>query len=238
MSKIVLIHGAWHNGRCWDGVSSLLKKAGYEVEALTLPGNGEGDSKDVSYEDYVNYVVSSLKAQKDKVLVVAHSSAGHITQMAVPKAKEKVKKIIFNNAWILPDGKSQFDFVPEEIKSQMRKMAVESGTGAIPIDPGFVKGMLATRADEEQFKKLMDILVTQPLIIMETPVDAKAFSDLSIPLVLLYCTKDVSVPPGAFLGMFKALGDNPVVEVDCDHEGLFTDPEAYTAGLVKCIEML
>jgi hypothetical protein len=42
-----------------------------------------------------------------------------------------VEKIIFNNAWILPDGKSQFDFVPEEIKSQMRKMAVESGTGAI-----------------------------------------------------------------------------------------------------------
>lgn len=237
MNKIVLIHGAWHNGRCWDEVSSLLKKAGYEVEALTLPGNGEGDSKDVAYEDYVNYLAKSLNAQKDKVTVVAHSSAGHVVQMAVPKAKDKVEKIIFNNAWILPDGKSQFDFVPEEIKSQMRKMAVESGTGAIPIDPGFVRGMLATQADEEQFRKLMSLLVTQPLVIMETPVDAKAFQELSIPLVLLYCTKDMSVPPGAFLGMFKSLGDYPVVEVECDHEGLFTNPEAYAKGLVKCIEM-
>jgi hypothetical protein len=64
MSKIVLFHGAWHNGRCWDSVSALLKKAGYEVEALTLPGNGEGDSKDVSYEDYVNYVCIVVKRTK------------------------------------------------------------------------------------------------------------------------------------------------------------------------------
>lgn len=236
MRKIVLIHGAWHNGRCWNEVSRLLKKAGYEVEALTLPGNGEGDSKNVSYEDYVNYIAKSLNAQKNKVIVVAHSSAGHIVQMAVPKAKGKVEKIIFNNAWILPDGKSQFDFVPEEIKSNMREQA-KKGNGAIPIDPSFVRGMLATQADDEQFNKLMDILVTQPLVIMETPVDAKAFNELSIPMVLLYCTRDMSVPPGAFLEMFKSLGDYPVVEVECDHEGLFTNPEAYTNGLVKCIEI-
>ncbi|NLK36000.1 MAG: alpha/beta hydrolase [Gracilibacteraceae bacterium] len=236
MRKIVLIHGAWHNGRCWNEVSRLLKKAGYEVEALTLPGNGEGDSKNVSYEDYVNYIAKSLNAQKNKVIVVAHSSAGHIVQMAVPKAKGKVEKIIFNNEWILPDGKSQFDFVPEEIKSNMREQA-KKGNGAIPIDPGFVRGMLATQADDEQFNKLMDILVTQPLVIMETPVDAKAFNELSIPMVLLYCTRDMSVPPGAFLEMFKSLGDYPVVEVECDHEGLFTNPEAYTNGLVKCIEI-
>ena len=134
MRKIVLIHGAWHNGRCWNEVSRLLKKAGYEVEALTLPGNGEGDSKDVSYEDYVNYIVRFLNAQKNKVIVVAHSSAGHILQMAVPKAKDKVEKIIFNNAWILPDGKSQFDFVPEEIKSNMRQLGAVttllSGSGS------------------------------------------------------------------------------------------------------------
>jgi hypothetical protein len=52
-----------------------------------------------------------------------------------------------------------------------------------------------------------------------------------------YCNKDVSVPPGAFVDMFKSLGDNPVVEVNCDHEGLFTNPEEYTKGLLKCIRI-
>ncbi len=237
MSKIVLIHGAWHNGKCWDAVARLLKEKGHEVMALTLPGNGPNDSKNVKYADYVSYVAESLNSQKDKVIVVGHSSAGHVMQMAIPLAKEKVEKIIFNNAWILPDGKAQFDFVPDEIKSMMRAMAVERGDGAIPIDPKFVRGLLATQADEEQFDALMNILVTQPLVIMETSIDSKAFEKLDIPMVLLYCTKDMSVPPGAFLGMFKVLGDNPVVEVECDHEGMFTNPSAYTKGLLECIAL-
>lgn len=165
----------------------------------------------MTYEDYVNYVCDRISAQSEKV--------------------------IFNNAWLLPDNKSQFDFVPDEIKNVMRQAAIASGTGAIPIDPQFVRGMLASEASDELYEELMTLLVEQPLIIMETPVQAKEFSEMKIPMVLLYNTKDVSVPPGAFLGMFKAWGDNPVVEVDCDHEGLFTAPEVYTEGLIKAINL-
>lgn len=237
MKKILLLHGAWHNGKCWDKVSAILNEKGYETEALTLPGNGDNDSKDVTYEDYVNYVCDKIRAQDGKVIVVGHSSAGHVLQMALPKVADKVEKVIFNNAWLLPDNKSQFDFVPDEIKNGMRQAAVASGTGAIPIDPMFVRTMLATQASDELIEELMKLLVEQPLIIMETPVQAKAFAEMKIPMVLLYCTKDVSVPPGAFMGMFKAWGDNPVVEVECDHEGLFTAPEAYTEGLIKAINI-
>lgn len=130
----------------------------------------------MTYEDYVNYVCDRISAQSEKV--------------------------IFNNAWLLPDNKSQFDFVPDEIKNVMRQAAIASGTGAIPIDPQFVRGMLASEASDELYKELMTLLVEQPLIIMETPVQAKEFSEMKIPMVLLYNTKDVSVPPGAFLGMF------------------------------------
>jgi len=237
MKKILLLHGAWHNGKCWEKVSSILNKNGYETEALTLPGNGDNDSKNVTYEDYVNYVCDKISAQAEKVIVVGHSSAGHVLQMALPKVADKVEKVIFNNAWLLPDNKSQFDFVPDEIKNGMRQAAIATGTGAIPIDPMFVRGMLATEASDEIIEELTKLLVEQPLIIMETPVQAKAFAEMKIPMVLLYCTKDVSVAPGAFMGMFKAWGDNPVVEVECDHEGLFTAPEAYTEGLIKAINL-
>ena len=159
-SKVLLLHGAWHNGSCWMEVQKLLKEKGYESEALTLPGNGVNDDKNVSYDDYVQYVSEEINKQDKPVIVVGHSSAGHILQMAIPKAKENVEKIIFNNAWLLPDGKSQFDFVPDEVKDGMRMMAKESGNGAIPIDISFVKGMLATEASDERIQELMSILVT------------------------------------------------------------------------------
>lgn len=237
MSKVLLIHGAWHNGRCWEQVSKILEENGHETIALTIPGNGPNDNKNVKYEDYVNHVVEVINSQDGKVIVVGHSSAGHIIQMSVPKVHEKVEKVIFNDAWILPHNKSQFDFVPNEIKKGMRQQAKANGNGAIPIDPSFVRGMLANEASEERFNELMDILVSQPLVIMETKINAEDFASLNIPKVLLYCTKDVSVAPGAFLNMFKALGDYPVVEVDCDHEGLFTNPEVFTQGLLECIKI-
>lgn len=237
MSKILLLHGAWHNEKCWCKVDKILKDKGYNTQVLTLPGNGDNDSKEVSYDDYVAYVAETINKQTEKVIVVGHSSAGHILQMSIPKVADKVEKVIFNNVWLLPDGKSQFDFVPDEIKNAMRQAAKDSGTGAIPIDPGFVRGMLATEASEEIIQALMAILVDQPLVIMETPIDAKAFCELNLPMVLLYNTKDMSVAPGAYLEMFKALGDHPVVEVECDHEGLFTDPETFTNGLIEAIKI-
>jgi len=237
MSKVLLIHGAWHNEKCWEKVVELLEEKGHEAVTLTIPGNGPDDSKDVAYEDYTEHVAKVIKEQEGKVTVLGHSSAGHIIQMSVPKASEKVEKVIFNDAWILPDGTSQFDFIPDEIKNGMRAQAKASGNGAIPIDPNFVKGMLATEASEERFNELMSILISQPLVIMETKINAKEFASLDIPKVMLNCTKDVSAAPGAYVEMFKVLGDNPVVDVECDHEGLFTNPEVYAEGLIKCLEI-
>lgn len=237
MSKVLLLHGAWHNGKCWYKVSKILEAEGYEVEILTLPGNGEKDSKDVSYSDYVDYVKDVVSRQNGKVTVLGHSSAGHVLQSALPAVTDKLEKVVLNNAWLLPDGKSQFDFVPDDIKEGMRQGAKATGTGAIPIDPGFVRGLLATEADEETFSELMELLVEQPLIIMEEPVASKDFFEMDVPMVMLYNTKDKSVAPGAFLQMFQALGDKPVVEVECDHEGLFTAPEVYTEGLIKALKL-
>ncbi|MDP3387186.1 MAG: alpha/beta hydrolase [Eubacteriales bacterium] len=237
MSRILLIHGAWHNEKCWNTVISLLEKEGYDAFALTLPGNEVDGDKNVSYDDYVNHVVEVINNQPDDVIVVGHSSAGHVIQMAVPKVKDKVKKIIFNDAWIIPDGQSQFDLVPEEIKNGMIEAAKASGENAIPVDPGFLRGMLATEADEETFEKLLGILVSQPLALMETPINAKPLESLNMPKVLLYCTKDISLPKEVYVGMFVALGSDQIVEVECDHEGLFTNPEAFTKGLIKCIEI-
>jgi pimeloyl-ACP methyl ester carboxylesterase len=237
MSRILLIHGAWHNEKCWDAVISLLAKEGYDAFALTLPGNEVDGDKNVTYDDYVNHVVNVINSEPEDVIVVGHSSAGHVIQMAVPKVKDKVRKIIFNDAWILPDGQSQFDLVPEEIKNGMIEAAKASGENAIPVDPGFLRGMLATEADNETFEKLMSILVSQPLTMMETPIDAEPLESLHMPKVMLYCTKDISLPKEVYVGMFVALGSDQIIEVECDHEGLFTNPEEFTKGLIKCLEI-
>ena len=39
MLTFVLIHGAWHDGSCWDEVAAHLRNGGHVVHAPTIAGN-------------------------------------------------------------------------------------------------------------------------------------------------------------------------------------------------------
>ncbi len=111
----VLIHGAWHGGWCWDGVIKELEKQGHTTQAPTMPGQHAGDDRSgIKFDDYVDTITSLLAKQDTPVVLVGHSSAGFLLQMAAPKVPDKIQQLVFHNAFILADGKSQFDLVPPE----------------------------------------------------------------------------------------------------------------------------
>ncbi|MEN1760480.1 alpha/beta fold hydrolase [Anoxynatronum sibiricum] len=238
MEKIILVHGAWHNASCWEGVIKALKEKGYEAEAVTLAGNGpEDDRKGITYEQALKPLVEKLEEQPEPAVLVGHSSAGHVIQMTAPKVADKISKIVFNNAWILPQGKSQFDMIPDqEMAMGIKQMALATPDHSIPLMEDFIRGALASGVSEEEQNRLISHLVPQPLALFDTPIQANAFAQLETPRVLLYCTEDLSLPPGAFVGMFQSLGEAPVVELQGSHEALFFQPEAYADALVQCIK--
>jgi len=46
-ATVVMVHGAWHGGWCFDRVVLLLKAAGLDAITLNLPGHGD-DSGDLA----------------------------------------------------------------------------------------------------------------------------------------------------------------------------------------------
>jgi len=47
MTRIVLVHGAWHGAWCWDGVSAELRARQIDAVAVELPFTGFADDVDV-----------------------------------------------------------------------------------------------------------------------------------------------------------------------------------------------
>lgn len=233
----VLLHGAWHGGWCWEGVAVALKKVGHTAEAPTMPGHNKEDNRSgIQLNDYVDAIVRVLKAQTTPAVLVGHSSAGFLMQAAAPQAADKIAHLIFHNAFILPDGKSQFDLVPPDVAEGMTAAAKASPDNCVPVDEGFVRNMLMAGDPVEMQDALIRQLVPQPIALFTTPVSTADFQTLDIPRTVLFCKDDASLPPGAYLGMAQGLGDHALIEMDGGHETLFTNPAAIAEGLSRAVK--
>ena len=234
MKKFVLIHGAWHGGWCWEGVIRILEKAGHSAEAPTMPGHNPGDDRSkVTFSSYVEKVIEVLKKQPRPVILVGHSSAGFLLQSAAPKVSDKIERLVFHNAFILPDGMAQFDLVPPEIAQSMIEVAKASPDNTVPANEEFIRNVLMVGDPKELQDALIKRLVPQPLALFTTKVSTAAFSGLTIQRTVLFCKDDASLPPGAFLGMAQGLGKFDLIEIPGGHETLFTRPEAVAKELIR-----
>ena len=234
--RFVLVHGAWHGGWCWDGVATELRAQGHNTEAPTLPGHNLGDARaNVRFDDYVTALVKVLQVQPEPVVLVGHSSAGFLLQAAVPEVAGKVKHLVFVNAFILPDGKSQFDLVPKEAAQGLTVAAAASGDGTVPVIEDFVRGALMVGDPKEVQDDLLARLVPQPLTLFTTPVATKAFEAIELPKGVVYGTRDASLPPGGYLAMAQALGEHTLVEIDGSHEALFAEPGKVARALLAAL---
>jgi pimeloyl-ACP methyl ester carboxylesterase len=235
MSKhFVLIHGAWHGGWAWEGVTQCLIEAGHTAEAPTLPGHEPTDDRaKITFDTYLDAITELLLKQANPVILVGHSSAGFLLQSVAPKAREKIERLVFLNAWILPNGMAQFDLVPPDTAQGLIGAAEASPQKSVPVIDEFVRNILMAGEDKLAQDKVLSRLVPQPLALFTTKIHTEAFNNLDVPKSVVYCRNDTSLPPGTFLRMAEGLGQHDVIEIDGGHETLVTDPVRVADALVR-----
>jgi len=86
MAAFLLIHGAWHDERCWDLVVPELTARGHAVHTLTLPGHWDRPlpSIQISQKRYGEAICQAATQIGEPVTLVGHSMGG----MAISKAAE------------------------------------------------------------------------------------------------------------------------------------------------------
>ena len=233
----ILVHGAWHGGWCWDGVRRALAAHGHHAEAPTLPSHQpKAERAGVRFEDYVEVLVNALHEQPEPVVLVGHSSAGFSLQVAAPLAAAKIAQLVFINAFVLPDGKSQFDLIPSEAAEGLSAAAVNTSDNTVPVIEDFVRDALMVGDPEGAQDELLARLVPQPLALFTTPVATDAFAALVRPKAVIYGTRDASLPPGAYRAMAETLGEYTLIKIDGSHEALYTEPAKVAAALLEVVQ--
>ena len=139
MANFVLVHGAWHGGWCFKRVAGLLRRAGHEVYTPTLTGLGERAHlirPTVSLETHVDDVVGVLRCEElSDVVLCGHSYGGMVISGVAEQAADRLRALVYLDAFVPENGQSLFDLLPSGRACTMRADARENGEGYMVMPP-------------------------------------------------------------------------------------------------------
>jgi pimeloyl-ACP methyl ester carboxylesterase len=234
----VLIHGAWHDGSCWDVVAHELRAAGHEVHAPTLAGQGRGDvNRNVGHADAVASAAGLIEAADlSDFVLVAHSYGGTVASKLAEQMPQRIRRLVYLSAFVLVDGESLNDATPPHYVDLMEHNAAERGDGSVFLPyPVWREAFMNDAGDALARDVYENRLSPHPYRTIAEPLELKVFPTLEIPCSFINCSEDIALPPGEFgwfPRFFLRLGLCRLVQMPGGHEPFYTNPSLLATKLV------
>jgi len=228
MAGYVLIHGAWHSGRDLEPLAASIARAGHTAFTPTVKGNRPGDSKNTGLSEAIQSIVDYLADNELKDIVLAgHSYGGMIITAVADRMPDRIRRLVYWNAFVPNDGESVSDMLPPEYVALFDAIAAERGDGSVALPFPVWRDVFINDADLDTAKRTYDLLNPHPLKTLTDKIRlANNPSDLKVAKSFVNCTADVSLPHHCpwHPRLSKKLGLFRLVQVPGSHELCFSDP--------------
>ncbi|KWF22115.1 alpha/beta fold hydrolase [Burkholderia pseudomultivorans] len=237
MMKFVLVHGSWHDGPTWNAVIRELNALGHEAHAPTIAGHGDGVPKDVDHARCTQSVVDYIRERelRDFVLV-GHSYGGTIIAKVAEAVSERIRRLVFWNAFVPQHGNALLDEVPPHYRALFSQLAAESSDNTVTMPWPVWRDAFMNDADEDTARAAYRQLSSEPFQPFADKLDLEKFYALQVPKSYLNCQEDTALPQGEWgwhPRMSNRLGLFRLVQMHGGHEVMFTDPEGLARKLVE-----
>jgi pimeloyl-ACP methyl ester carboxylesterase len=210
---IVLIHGAWADGSCWQEVIPILQKSGYQVVAAQLPL--------ANFAEDIAFAKRVIEGQKGPVVVVGHSYGGAIMTEAAAK-NPMVKALVFIAAFSPDVGESLQSLQAGFAHMPIGEAIVPAAAGFLYLDPAKFHPVMAHDLPDNQAAVLA--AVQRPLFgaSFVTPINVAAWK--TIPSWFLISTEDRAIDPDQQRYGAKRMGAQ-VMEINASHLSMLSKPK-------------
>lgn len=223
---ILLVHGAWADGSCWNKVLLQLKEQGFEATAAQIPLT--------SLNDDVAVVKRLLSDLKQPTILVGHSYGGAVITGAASQMPH-VSALVYITAFGLDAG--------ESLASLSKQGPPSAGSAAIEADDhGYLwinreKFHQAFAADATEKEAYLLAAVQKPLNLASFSGEETTPAWKTIPSWYLVCTDDKMIPPPAQEFMAKRMGAT-VRSVASSHAAFMSQPKAVTDLIALAAESI
>src|SRR3954451_3284479 len=131
MSTFVLIHGAWHTGAEFEAVAAPIRAAGHTVHVPTVAGNRAGDAKTSGLEEAIQSIVDYIvENDVSDIILMGHSYGGMVITGGADRVSERIRRLVYWNAFVPNDGQALVDMVPPNVRSMFDEITKERGDGS------------------------------------------------------------------------------------------------------------
>jgi len=232
-SKTFLVcHGAWSAGWAWKKMHPLMQAAGHRLVTPTYTGLGErthlahpGIDLDAHIEDMLNVI--KYEDLRDIVLI-GHSYGGMVATGVAARARDKVRQLIYVDAFVPQDGQSLLD-LNEVARPRMQELSKSGDGWRVPpnptppdTSPADVEWLTARRVD-------------MPIKCFDMKLSLRN-GEPNVPRSYIYCTR--AAPADTFGQFAKRARSEPgwrYFEIDASHSPNVTAPDALMALLERIV---
>lgn len=227
MTAVVLVHGAWHDGRCWDPLVRELSGRGHRAVAVDLPSDRPG----LGCLDYAAVVEAAVGGVAEPCVLVGHSLGGLTVPVAAQRlGPDRVVALVLVAALVPEPGRS-FD---DQVRADPGVMADGFGRGqrrhenrttSWPVDAataGLYRGVA-----EESSPQVVDAAVAT--LRPQAWAIGREVTPLThwpaVPTTVVVCAGDLVVAPDRLRTRALALPGAAVVDLDGGHFPMLTRPD-------------
>jgi pimeloyl-ACP methyl ester carboxylesterase len=220
---LVLVHGGWHGGWCWERTTPALVGAGFAVRTPTLV-----NAPDVGLDDHAAQVAGEVRQAERPVVIVAHSYGGAVVEVAAPVVADHLAGIVHLDSFALAAGEAVIDFFPPDMAAAIVAQAQTTGDGW-QVDP--LPPELFGLHDPADLEWVMPRLTPAPLRALTDRAGVGTGAE-AVPRTYIECTEGSDQKPfGFFAARGRALGWD-VRTLDTGHDAMVTAPAALAQMLV------
>jgi pimeloyl-ACP methyl ester carboxylesterase len=226
-SHFILIAGAWHGSWCWQRLAPLLEARGSLVTTPELPAMGDdnGHPREVTLATWGRFVADIVGAAREPVILVGHSRAGVVISEAAELVPEKIARLVYLSAYLLPAGRTMAAEARADVGSLVAPNMIPADSGLTCIlRPDVVREAFYGGCTEADAAWAMAQLRPEPLkpLVSSPRITAARFG--RVPRAYIECTADRAVTHASQRKMQSSLPCDPVFTLESDHSPFISAP--------------
>ena len=231
MSRLLLIHGAWHGAWCWDRVVPLLRAAGHDVIAPDLPALG-ADRTPWWRATLRSFARTTCEAARGgaPVIAVGHSMGGLVITQAAAEEPSLFAGLVYLCGFAAQRGESLLSLGRTDAASRV-PAATRLGLGRVSIRPERATEAFYNGCTPDDAKWAIERLVPTPILPIVQRVDRPA--DLGVKQAYIECTRDQGISIDLQRRMHRRVAMERVVTMDADHSPFLSAPEELALHLIS-----